>query len=125
MAQVLIVDDESLVRSTLQLVLTKAGHTVRTAANGGDALASFVAHRPDLIITDIVMPRVNGIELIQSVHTQAPELPIIAISGSDPSHNFELLQKARKAGARHLLPKPFTKNDLLEVVGSCLNSLLH
>jgi two-component system response regulator MprA len=125
MAQVLIVDDERLVRSTLQVVLTKAGHMVWAASNGSDALVRFAANKPDLLITDIVMPRVNGIELIQSVRAQMPGLPIIAISGSDPSQNYQLLQAARGAGARHLLPKPFTKNHLLEMVGECLKSPLH
>ena len=125
MAQILIIDDETLVLSTLKIVLTKAGHTVRTAANGRDGLTMRSTERPDLLITDIVMPGLGGIETIRATHAEDPDLPIIAMSGSDSSENFELLQAARKDGASGVLPKPFTKDQLISTVNRCLKSLPH
>jgi len=120
MAKILVVDDEALLAKSLSIILTKAGHTVVTAENGKMGLEVFARENPDLVITDIIMPEMEGIEAIQILRSQAPKLPIIAVSGGGRTKNLEFLRVAEKLGANAALGKPFTKEQLLAAVANCL-----
>ncbi|TAL04367.1 MAG: response regulator [Rhodospirillaceae bacterium] len=120
MAKILVIDDEALLAKSLSIILAKAGHTVVTAENGKLGLEAFAREQPDLVITDIIMPVMEGIEAIQALRSQAPHLPIIAVSGGGRTKNLEFLRIAEKLGANAALPKPFTKEQLLTIVGNCL-----
>jgi len=120
MAKILVIDDEALLAKSLSIILGKAGHTVVTAENGKLGLEAFAREQPDLVITDIIMPVMEGIEAIQALRTQAPNLPIIAVSGGGRTKNLEFLRIAEKLGANAALPKPFTKEQLLTIVANCL-----
>lgn len=107
---VLIVDDEELLLTMSEMVLTSFGYHVLTAANGRQALE--VIEHPDshvdLVVTDLVMPHMDGHQLIQRLHTVAPDLRVICTSGNFRPSNREL-------GVTYL-QKPFTSQDLLRVV---------
>jgi CheY-like chemotaxis protein len=113
MADILIIDDDPRMRRLLNRLLKRAGHTVREAADGRGGIAAFAQRPADLIVTDIVMPDMEGIETIVQLRRQSPELPIIAISGgSDPLY----LRTTATLGATAALRKPFAANDLLQQV---------
>ena len=119
MADILIIDDDRQMRRLLTRILTGAGHTVREAENGRDGIAEFQRQRAALVISDIVMPDVEGIETILTLRGEEPEIPIIAISGgSDPVY----LRAAGKLGATATLEKPFLPNQLLALIDGLLSA---
>jgi CheY-like chemotaxis protein len=119
MPHLLLVDDDDLLRDVLATALTASGHTVMQAANGRQALALFRTEPADLIITDLVMPDREGLEIIATLHRAQPELPIIAMSGG-AIHSKLYLAMAAKLGARHTLSKPFAPATLLRVIAELL-----
>ncbi len=132
MADILIVDDEPDVRESIEAVLQRAGHAVRTAGNALDGIALCRAAQPDLLITDIVMPKSHGFEAITQVRADFPSVRIIAISGGG---NFQAAQyrpeavttsaylaAASRFGADAVLPKPFDRAELLAVVERVLGT---
>ena len=78
--RVLLVDDDSLIRKLVSRDLVRMGYVVRTAIDGLDALAKLRAGLPDLIISDLHMPRMSGVELLRVVRTRFPQIPVIVIS---------------------------------------------
>lgn len=118
MAEILIIDDEPQMRRLIVRILTGARHTVREAENGEVGLRLFREHRPALVITDLIMPVGEGIETIQTLHHEAPETPILAISGSGPAI---YLRAATRLGADAALPKPFRPDQLLAAVDGLLH----
>src|ERR1700722_17671919 len=90
MARILVADDEELVRASLPGVLRRAGHVVALAADGEDALRKFGSNRYDLVITDIVMPRMEGIETVRALRRLEPGVRIIAMSGRGSDGGFYL-----------------------------------
>ena len=117
MADILIIDDDPQMRRLLTRVLLGAGHSVREAENGIGGIAEFRRQAAALVISDIVMPDMEGIETILTLRQEAAELPIIAISGgSDPLY----LRAASKLGATAALGKPFNAKQLLGLVQNLL-----
>ncbi|MCH8154484.1 MAG: response regulator [Proteobacteria bacterium] len=86
----------------------------------GGLLERVEENRPDLIITDIIMPEKEGVETIIALRRADPDLPIIAISGGGRLDATDFLTMAGKLGARRTLSKPFRRDQLLEAVGECL-----
>jgi CheY-like chemotaxis protein len=119
MARILVVDDEDWVRVSVTTVLRRAGHHVTTADDGEDALGKFHPGHFDLVITDIVMPRREGIETLRAVRKLETGIRIIAMSESDGDHGF-YLKAAAALGADATLEKPFTAADLLLIVEEAL-----
>jgi|SRR5262245_11994519 len=118
---ILLIDDDLLVRSTLEDTLSSAGFTVVTAANGAHAESMMKGNTVDLVITDIMMPQVDGIETIRRLRQLQGSVKILAISGGGPNLGTGLLDLARKIGADRSLPKPFMPNDLLNAVREMLH----
>lgn len=118
-ARVLVIDGEENILSTTRDVLEQAGYRVETAQDGATALKQLQARslEVDVIITDIVMPEVGGVTVIEKLRTVRPELPIIAASGLTD----ERTEAAREAGAQAFLSKPFTD----EALRSTLQRVLH
>ena len=114
MADILIIDDDCQMRRLLTRVLHAAGHTVREAEDGRGGIAEFRRERPALVISDIVMPDVEGIETILTLREEAPTMPIIAISGG--SGDTLYLRAATGLGATASLRKPFTTEALTTLV---------
>jgi CheY-like chemotaxis protein len=118
MADVLIIDDERQMRRLMSRILKAAGHTVHEATNGREGIDRFRQLRPALVITDIVMPDMEGIETIRALRLEGPTVPIIAISGgSGPNY----LRAATELGATASLEKPFAAEELLAAVRELLN----
>ena len=84
--RLLIVDDESAIREVVSSALTEDGYDVLTAEDGFDALRLLSEPLPDVMITDLNMPRMSGVELLQVVRHQFPQLPVIVISGQFSAH---------------------------------------
>jgi len=112
MAAVLVIDDDPRYRDMVRAMLEPSGYDVRSAKDGNDGIESFTVSRPDLVITDMIMPAVDGIETIQVLRALDPSVPIIAISGGSRS----VLMIARSAGAAATLAKPFDAERLLDAV---------
>jgi DNA-binding NtrC family response regulator len=106
---VLVVDDEELYRSALQRILERVGHAVLTARDATEALDLVSSQPLDLVLCDIKMPGLNGLELVRQIHDLAPDLPCIVITGySSAEHSVEAL----RAGAFWYLEKPFDQGHL-------------
>ena len=112
-ATILVVDDVVGIRGLLRKVLTGAGYKVIEAADGKQALQQIRTSQVDLVLTDLVMPEMEGIETIQTIHMQWPELKIIAMSGEFAG---QYLHVAELLGANATLPKPIRPDVLLDVV---------
>ncbi len=115
--RILVVDDEDDVRLTLRSMLESAGYQVLEAPNGKVAMTICRSQPVDLMITDIFMPEQEGMETIQAVRREFPNLPIIALSGKAPG---VYLKTARLLGAQATLEKPIRLQTLLETVRTLL-----
>ncbi|MCK6454835.1 MAG: response regulator [Alphaproteobacteria bacterium] len=120
MAKILVIDDDPLMQQTIRRILERDTHEVHTANDGHDGVALLGARRYDLIITDIMMPRQEGIETIRSIREQANGLPILAISGGGSLGCGDVLSAATMLGANDALPKPFNARELIAKVRSLL-----
>lgn len=120
MARILIIDDDTPVRTTLRRVLERDAHVVLEAPNGKEALKVVEREPCELVITDINMPEMDGIELIVTLVERWPSLPIIAISGGGKLPKDVLLLDADLLGAVTTLPKPFDLSQLKAAVDQAL-----
>jgi CheY-like chemotaxis protein len=118
MADIVVIDDEPRYRRLIAQVLTGAGHEVRQAADGAEGLAMCLRQTPQLVITDIVMPGMEGIETILRLTRERPGVAVLAISGAEPASVY--LRAATALGAAASLPKPFTVDQLLRAVDALL-----
>jgi CheY-like chemotaxis protein len=117
---VLLVDDEPVIRQTLRKMLQRAGHEVVEGANGLEGLRHLEALAIELVLTDIIMPVMNGIEFIQQARMLRPSLAMIAMSGGGRTDNTDHLQAARAHGASATLHKPFRADDLYQAIARSL-----
>ncbi|WP_316976968.1 response regulator [Shumkonia mesophila] len=122
MARVLVIDDEELARFTMREILEAAGHAVEEAKNGAQGISLQRSQQFDIVITDIIMPEKEGVQTIIELQRDFPTLPIVAISGGGRTRNLDFLKLAQQYGARKILPKPFSEEDLLNAVEDCLTS---
>lgn len=121
MARILVVDDEEPIRTLVSRIVMKDGHEVMEAENGKHACEVFQSSEVDLIITDLVMPEQNGIEMIIELKKTHPNLKVIAISGgSGFSGQIDLLSVAKLLGAKHIIKKPFTVDQIRDAVNDTL-----
>lgn len=107
MARILIIEDESQLRHMVEQLLTRAGHEVLSASDGRSGMDLYHEQLPDLVITDILMPEVDGLEIIRSLRREFPQLKIIAMSGGGETGKLQYLPEAREFGADIALSKPF------------------
>ncbi|MBI3886268.1 MAG: response regulator [Opitutae bacterium] len=119
MARILLIEDDGLLRQVIATALAGEGHTVRQAEDGVEGLACFRAGHFDLVITDLIMPRKEGIETIAELRQANPHLPILAISGAAQNSGL-YLTLARQLGARRTLQKPFDFITLTRTVADLL-----
>jgi DNA-binding response OmpR family regulator len=119
MARILLVDDEPGLRQYLRMLLEEAGYEVVEARDGIEAQQASCSRSINLLLTDLVMPNKEGIDLIQSLHKSQNGLKIIAMSGAA---NGKYLTMARMLGANAVLAKPFSAEKLLTTVAGLLGS---
>lgn len=122
MSHILLVDDHAEFLAVQKEILEDAGHTVVTASDGHRALVAVKAGGIDLVITDIIMPRKEGIETIVELRTHYPLLKVIAMSGGGRVGAMSYLEIAEKLGALHTLEKPFNATALLAAVKTVLGA---
>ncbi len=121
MTRVLLVDDDSIVLDTLCQILEGAGYDVQAANSAVAGLECYKRERPDVVITDVIMPEMDGIEFIQNLRLIDPPVKIIAISGGSGKGYFENLEAVRRLTPVAILPKPFSKATLLALIERCLS----
>ena len=114
MATILIIDDEELVRVLLRSALEAAGYEVTEAVNGRQGLELYRRNPMDLVITDIVMPELNGLDMLLEMTKEFLHAKVIAISGAGGDRN--VLDVAKLLGARQTFQKPFSVPHLLGAV---------
>ena len=123
MPRILVIDDEQLLRSTVVLILTRAGFTVEEASDGQAGIAMFHKNPPDIVLTDIFMPNRDGIEIIKELKHSSPRTKIIAMTGGGHLRMMEIAAAAKVLGADHVLDKPFDSESLLAAINAVLGGL--
>lgn len=113
---ILLVDDDVSLRGLLERVLEDAGYRVIAVEDGRAAMRQVMATSIDLVITDVYMPRADGVELVMNLRDKAPHVPIIAMSASFAGMGDAMLRVLRLLGAGHTLEKPFSLQELLVAV---------
>jgi CheY-like chemotaxis protein len=121
MAHILLIDDDEQFRAMLAQMLKQDGHRLTLAGDGEEGLRQAREVKPDLIITDILMPHKDGIELIMALHGAGSTIPIIAVSGGRRliSAGFNL-ESAALLGVKATLAKPFARADLRQAITRAL-----
>lgn len=120
--RLMVIDDDMLVRATLKAILADAGYDVTLAVDGKDGLRQLGGQPIDLVITDILMPEMEGIETIQTIRRRCPEIKILAISGSVTEQGPMFLEMAGKLGADEVLAKPSSPERIVEVIQGLLEN---
>lgn len=122
MKKILLIDDDNDFRNSLQDCLELEGYQIDTADDGQQGLKKFKQNPADLVITDIIMPQSNGIELICELRKKYPKatVKIIAMSGGGRIVGKEYLEFAGMLGADHIFEKPLALEQLLP----CIKQLL-
>jgi DNA-binding NtrC family response regulator len=115
MPKILIVDDEKAIRTLLLLAFTQSGYEVRTAADGREAMGLCLSEQFDVVLSDVVMPRMSGHDLVRWIGQQNPATLTVLMSGFDAGcENCEMAMRCQ------LLPKPFKPMDAVAAVGRIL-----
>jgi CheY-like chemotaxis protein len=109
---ILVIDDNAQLRALLAEALTKMSYRVTTAANGAEAFAAIAESQFDVVITDMLMPERDGIEVIGELRRKQPEARIVAMSGGGRGSRDHYLQTAKGLGAHVALGKPFSVSEL-------------
>ena len=121
MAKILIIDDEAPIRTVINHILTIDGHEVDQAINGEVGLQLIELHPYDLVITDIIMPEMDGIGVILSLKEKHPQIRIIVVTGGSPKNDKDyLLNISKKLKVDLVMPKPFDISDLRTAVKEVL-----
>jgi len=133
MLRILVIDDEPDVLDGIKRVLDRAGFSVRVVDNATDAMLELKRLAADVVITDIIMPKVNGVDAIERILREFPMVRIVAISGGG---NFDVngyqpaaitttayLAAAKRAGAHCILTKPFESRELIEAVNEVMGAV--
>jgi UDP-3-O-[3-hydroxymyristoyl] N-acetylglucosamine deacetylase len=115
---ILVVDDDSRVRDSIGGVLRDEGYDVVTAGDGNEALRCVADYDPRLVLLDVWMPELDGVEVLSRIKETHCELPVIVLSGHG---NVEMAVKATRLGAVDFIEKPFSIDGLLSSVGRALN----
>ncbi len=118
--RILVVEDDKLMRDVLEIALGNAGFQVVPASDGAEAVDLARLMRFDLVITDMIMPGMAGIETIMALLAQDPGIKIIAISGIEAGSTRDFLPLAKSLGASAILRKPFDRQTLITTVRSVI-----
>ncbi len=116
MARILVIDDDEQVRDMLYESLTREGYDVLRASNGEEGLSLYREEPFDLIITDLIMPKKEGIETIIELRQDFPDVKIIAISGGGHIGIKDYLHMAKIFGVQHTFAKPVAREQLLDAI---------
>jgi len=112
-ATILVVDDDESVRRSLQRILTRAGYEVEAVQTAEDALERLAGRSFDLVLTDLQMPGMNGLQLLAEIKQLAPQLPVVMITGHADA---DVVIQALRHGVSDFMPKPYQPEELLTIV---------
>ncbi|MCW8901870.1 MAG: response regulator [Gammaproteobacteria bacterium] len=113
---ILVVDDDDMLRSYVKELLKVNNFIVSEAADGKEGLKVFRDNTPDLVITDIIMPEMEGISFIRKLREFSAETPIIAMTGNVHGHMDEYLEISSQIGANEILRKPIKSQEFLDAI---------
>jgi DNA-binding NtrC family response regulator len=113
MKKILLADDDKNLNRSVDILLTQDGYETMSVYNGEEALQKLLHHKFDLLITDLIMPKVDGIELISKIKKFKVDLPILVISGK---LNKELIALLKKSDIKYVVPKPVNPTRLRKMV---------
>jgi two-component system alkaline phosphatase synthesis response regulator PhoP len=118
--RILVVDDEMYIVNILDFTLAGEGWEVISASNGEDALRTLLKFEPDLVVLDVMMPRIDGVEVCRAIKAreESAETPVIMLTAKDRDKDKE---SALEAGADLYLTKPFSPSRLVEEIRNLLN----
>ncbi len=116
-ARILVIDDEEIIHSSLEKILGRCGHRVTATFDAQEALERLDQDEFDLVITDLMMPKMNGIELLEEIQRRAPALPVLMLTGYP---TIRTAIQALRLGAVDYLAKPFTRQELLGPIARAL-----
>jgi two-component system chemotaxis response regulator CheY len=119
---VLLVDDDLAVQDAIEMMLEAEGYRVVTADDGRQALAAYPEVRPDLVITDVIMPNETGLAVLAGIKRMNPAAKVIVMSGGGRTTNIDFLDMAAELGASVVLDKPCDPDELLGTVGRLLST---
>ncbi len=119
MSRIVVVDDDPSVLEAFQQLLSDSGHRVETLTTGGEALSSCETQLPDLVITDLCMPGISGLELVRTVRGRWPRLPVILMTGHG---TMETAIEATRFGTFDDYLKPFNPQAMLDAIDRSLES---
>jgi CheY-like chemotaxis protein len=122
MAHILVAEDERDIRELIKFTLEAAGHQITTVANGADAVEQAAGILPDLVMTDVRMPRMTGYEACKAIkeNPATQHIPVVILSAKGQD---EEVDAGREAGADEYILKPFAPSDLMQRVAEILNKL--
>lgn len=120
MYSILVIEDEDVMRETLQEALEAQGFRVISASDGRQGLRKFKAVPVSLVITDIVMPEIDGIGVVRYIKQAAPQIPVIVMSGWRRCGKSFYLDVAKALGADDAIAKPFTIKEMRTRIDRCL-----
>jgi CheY-like chemotaxis protein len=117
MALVLVIDDDRQFRDVAQSALERAGYRVIAAADGRDGIDQYRRFRPDIVVTDLVMPEADGAEALRAIRETDPSAKVIVTSGR--AYSDLMLRMAKQLGADAVLAKPFPPAELVAAIERC------
>jgi CheY-like chemotaxis protein len=122
MAKILVIDDDIRIRRLMNRILSAAGHSIIEANDGREGIAFAQSHQPSLVITDILMPGMEGMETLLEIRKIMPQTKVLVVSGSASAADVQVnyLSMAEKLGADAVLAKPFLPNELTEIVNKLI-----
>src|SRR6185295_10178478 len=122
MARILVIDDDADLRTMTTVFLEGAGHDVVVVSNGALGLRTLRATSFDLVLCDLFMPDVDGLEVLRELRRLPGDVPVIAMSGGGFGGTVDLLEVAKQLGAAEIIEKPFTQRALLRVITRVLEA---
>ncbi len=122
MATILVIDDVPEMRSYLQEILERAGYSVTTAANGNEGIRLYKQNPTDIVITDLLMPEKDGVEMVLDLRKDYPEVKIIVVTGGGNIHGMDLLDLIDFLPVDYSCTKPIDKKKLLMAIDTLLYS---
>jgi DNA-binding response OmpR family regulator len=113
----MIIDDSLVIRKMIEIALEEENYHLINATSGKEGMDSFEKDKPDLIILDMMLPDMNGIDLLKKIKEKS-DTPVIMLSGKDSP---QLVENAKEVGVSDFLPKPFKDEELVEKVKNLIN----
>jgi len=122
MARIIVIDDQEPIRRVVRRALEKEGHEVLEASDGELGIALLEREPADIVITDIFMPGMDGIQTLREIRKRFPAIKVIAMSGGDSTGLLDLRHDAELLGALKSIQKPFNARDVVDLVRDVLSS---